>query len=117
MPAEYRFEEEGCWITEWWNHAQDPAASIVRARVAPACATRWHRLTGITERYVVLAGRGCVELGTGVCRQVGPDDVVLIPAGTPQRITNTGSTDLVFLAVCTPRFRPDAYAGLDAPAG
>jgi mannose-6-phosphate isomerase-like protein (cupin superfamily) len=26
-----------------------------------------------------------------------------------QRVTNTGEEDLVFLAICTPRFRPENY--------
>jgi len=40
---------------------------------------------------------------------VGANDVVLIPPGTRQRITNMGDGDLVFLALCTPRFRVEAY--------
>ena len=44
---------------------------------------------------------------------VGPGDVVVIPAGVPQQITNVGDADLVFYCVCTPRFRPDGYESLD----
>ena len=40
-------------------------------------------------------------------------DVVLIPPSCPQRITNTGSGDLIFLAICTPRFKQDAYEDID----
>lgn len=40
-------------------------------------------------------------------------DVVCIPEDTPQRITNTGTMDLIFFAVCTPRFRPENYIGLE----
>lgn len=116
MSDEYLFAAEGCWISEWWNTPQDEAASIARARVEPGITTHWHRLAGIDERYVVLAGTGSVDIGTEPARAVGPGDVVLIPAGTAQRIRNTGETDLVFLAICTPRFRADAYASLDDPA-
>jgi len=42
-------------------------------------------------------------------QEVGPGDVVLIPPSTRQRIANTGPGDLVFLAICTPRFAQDAY--------
>jgi oxalate decarboxylase/phosphoglucose isomerase-like protein (cupin superfamily) len=35
--------------------------------------------------------------------------VVLIPPSTRQRIANTGPGDLVFLAICTPRFTQGAY--------
>lgn len=44
---------------------------------------------------------------------VRPGDVVLIPRDTPQRISNTGDHDLVFLCLCTPPFTPDCYEGLE----
>src|SRR5690606_21488705 len=59
--AEYFFRE-GCHITEWWNVADDPALSVARARIAPGVTTRWHRLAGVSERYVILQGEGRVEL-------------------------------------------------------
>jgi len=111
-PVEYWFEE-GCWINEWWNTSDDPAISVARARVPAGGMTRWHRLTGITERYVILRGRGRVEVGDAPPREVGEGDVVLIPAGARQRIANCGEGDLVFLAICTPRFRFGAYVNSD----
>jgi len=104
---------EGCYITEWSNSDADPAASIARARVPAGSTTRWHRLEGITERYVILSGEGRAEVGDQSA-EVGPGDVVVISPGTRQRITAFGAVDLVFLAVCTPRFRPEAYIELDA---
>lgn len=100
---------ERCFILELSNSARDEALSIARARVAPGVTTRWHRLIGIAERYVILQGRGVVEVGDTPAQSVGPGDVVLIPAGERQRIANPGQDDLVFLALCTPRFRPQAY--------
>jgi mannose-6-phosphate isomerase-like protein (cupin superfamily) len=114
---EYWFEE-GCFITEWLNAAHDPALSIARARVTPGVTTRLHRLAGVTERYVILAGQGRVELvgsdgaltsADHYVSDVEPGDVVVIPPGVSQRITNIGDTDLVFLALCTPRFTRAAY--------
>ncbi|MGH8162408.1 MAG: cupin domain-containing protein [Gammaproteobacteria bacterium] len=112
---EYYFEAEGCWIAEWWNTPDDAAASIARARVEPGVITTWHRLDNIIERYVILAGRGRVEIGEAPPRDVTPGEVVPIPAGVRQRIENIGPDDLVFLAVCTPRFRPEAYESLTNP--
>jgi mannose-6-phosphate isomerase-like protein (cupin superfamily) len=54
-----------------------------------------------------------MEVGNLPAQDVSPGDVVLIPPGCPQRITNSGDEDLVFLAVCTPRFLPDNYEDLD----
>ena len=50
----------------------------------------------------------------GEIAPVAVGDRVLIPAGVPQRITNTGDTDLEFYCLCTPRFRPEAYVDLEA---
>ncbi|HSD40132.1 MAG TPA: cupin domain-containing protein [Rhodocyclaceae bacterium] len=107
------FFGEGCYITEWSNSSDDTAASIARARVLPGVTTRWHSLNGITERYVILAGQGSVEVGTLPAMPVEVGDVVVIPAGVRQRIRNAGQADLVFLAVCTPRFVVEAYVDLE----
>lgn len=109
---------ERCRILELSNTADDPALSIARARVAPGVTTRWHRLAGIAERYLILEGCGSVEVGDLAPQEVGPGDVVLIPQACRQRIANTGARDLVFLALCTPRFRQAAYEDLeDVAAG
>ena len=105
--------DEGCFITELSNIPEDADASIARARVLPGVTTRWHRLNGTTERYVILSGTSRVEVDELPAREVAPNDVVLIPAGYRQRITCTSAGDLVFLAICAPRFRPEAYEDID----
>jgi len=100
---------ENCFILELANDAGDPDLSIARARVLPGVTTEWHRVTGIDERYVILRGKGKVEVGDLPPALVCEGDVVRIPANTPQRITNVGDADLVFLAVCSPRFVVNAY--------
>jgi len=104
---------EKCFINELSNTPDDPDVSIARARVQPGKTTRWHRLVGTTERYVILEGTGRVELGSHPPQEVMAGDVVLIPPMMPQRIANTGSGDLIFLAVCTPRFRPGSYQDME----
>lgn len=105
---EYYFEE-GCHIVEISNSTDDEELSIAQARVEAGQQTQWHRLLGTTERYVVLQGEGLVEVGDSVHTRVSTGDVVIIPARARQRITNTGSVDLKFLALCTPRFRKSNY--------
>ncbi len=108
---------ERCRIVEVSNSADDPDVSIARARVGPGVTTRWHRLAGTAERYVILAGAGRVEVGDLPPQRVGPGDVVLIPPGRRQRIANVGAADLVFLALCTPRFRAECYEDVEGEAG
>jgi len=108
-PSKEFASQENCFILETDNDASDPAVSIARARVRPGVTTEWHRLDGIVERYIVVRGRGRVEVGDVPPTIVGEGDVVRIPANVPQRITNIGDEDLVFLCVCTPRFVQRAY--------
>jgi mannose-6-phosphate isomerase-like protein (cupin superfamily) len=109
---EYYFVE-GCYINELSNSSDDPETSIARARVLPGETTRWHRLHNTVERYVILQGQGEVEIGQLPPTTVRQGDVVLIPAGCRQRIRNAGETELVFLAICSPRFQPDAYEDIE----
>ncbi len=110
--TEYFFAE-GCFIIEWWNTSADEAVSVARARVEPGVTTRWHRLRNATERYLILEGWGRVEVSDLPPEEVGPGAVVLIPPGVRQRITNTGDADLIFLAVCTPRFTLAGYEDVE----
>jgi mannose-6-phosphate isomerase-like protein (cupin superfamily) len=108
------FFTEGCFITEGWNSPHDADVSIARARVEPGVTTRWHRLRGVTERYLILEGRGHVEVGDEPPEDVGPGAVVMIPPGVRQRITNRGDADLIFLAICTPRFTLTGYEDVES---
>lgn len=106
---EYYFHE-GCHILELSNSPADEDVSIARARVDPGQTTpRWHRLRGTTERYVILQGNGQVEAGDLPAHPVNPGSMVIIPSLQNQRIRNTGTDDLIFLAICTPGFQPDCY--------
>ncbi len=110
------YTSERCYITELSNTPDDPGASIARTRVEPGVTTRWHRLKGTCERYYILSGKGQMEIGKLPPKEVSAGDIVLIPSMEPQRITNTGPDDLVFLAICTPRFSIDAYEDIyDSP--
>lgn len=108
-----RYTDERCWILELSNDDTDPDVSIARARVACDVTTRWHRLVSTIERYVILEGEGRVEIGDRPARTMHVGDVARIPAGMRQRIANTGPSDLVFLAICTPRYRDDRYEDVD----
>jgi mannose-6-phosphate isomerase-like protein (cupin superfamily) len=106
------FFDEGCFINELLNTPQDSAVSIARARVAAGETTRWHRLQGITERYLIVSGQGTASIGDeDIVLTAG--DVVVIPAGVRQRIRNTGDEVLEFLAIWTPRFVVGAYEDLE----
>lgn len=112
-PAKEFYTSERCFITEVANHPDDPAVSIARARVEPGVTTAWHKLSRTAERYIIVSGQGRVEVGDLESSRVAAGDVICIPPDTPQRITNTGAEDLVFFAVCSPRFMPECYVSLE----
>jgi mannose-6-phosphate isomerase-like protein (cupin superfamily) len=114
-PATEILTAEDCHILESWNLPDDPGLSIARARVEPGVTTRWHRLRGIAERYLIISGQGVAEVEGMPPTAVAPGDLVYIPPDRVQRIRNAGPDDLVFYALCTPRFVPEAY--LDAQPG
>ena len=110
------YTEERCHILALTGSPEDPELSIARARVEPGVTTQLHALDGIAERYLIVQGRGLMEVGHSMARQteaVGPGDVVLVPPDIPQRITNTGDGDLVFYCLCTPAWREKAYRSME----
>jgi peroxiredoxin Q/BCP len=112
-PRDEFYTSEGCYIIEVSNSVDDPDVSIARARLEPGKTTRWHRLDGTVERYVILAGCGRVEIGAMPPTDVAVGDVVLIPPMCRQRIANTGAEDLIFLAICSPRYSDQAYEDIE----
>ena len=108
-PAEEFYTTERCHILEMSNAEDDEALSIARARIEPGVTTALHHVVDTAERYVILDGTGRVEVDALPPLDVVVGDVVLIPPDAMQSITNTGDEDLVFLALCTPRFRQENY--------
>lgn len=111
--SEEFYTDERCFILEIANDRHDEAVSIARARVEPKITTAWHKLENTVERYLIISGVGRVELGDLPAQSVATGDVVRIPAGVAQRITNTGESNLVFYAICTPRFEQKNYISLE----
>ena len=104
--------EERCDINELLNQAQDPHCSIAQAIVAPGETTQLHALKNTIERYIILSGTGMVSINHGDPEAVAYLDVVTIPAGVAQKIHNNGTTKLIFLCLCTPRFEQKNYLKL-----
>ena len=105
--------DERCDINELFNSDNDEACSITRATVATGLSTQLHALKNTIERYVILQGQAEVEINHQAARQVNHLDVINIKAGQAQKISNTGTEPLVFLCICTPRFKAENYINLE----
>jgi len=107
---------ERCFIFENWGlvSAGDKAVSIARARVEPKVTTKAHHLEGVQEIYLIAKGKGRIQIGGLEPEDVVKGGTVVIPAGTSQKITNTGKTDLIFYCICTPAFTQACYVDEEA---
>ena len=106
--------DERCFITECLNSEEIEEFSFAIARVRPAVTTQLHCLRDTKEIYIIRKGTGLVLVGQQEF-EISVGDSVIIPANTPQRITNlSNSEDLEFYCHCSPRFVPEAYENLEA---
>lgn len=110
-PGEF-WSSERCFISESLNDARWPEVSVARVRVEPGVTTQNHSLS-VEEWYVIESGQGRMSIAGAAARDVRVGDVVVIPKHAAQKIQNTGSEDLQFICVCTPRFSPDCYTSLE----
>jgi len=102
------FTSERCFIAENCR-SSDGKVSVARARVKAGVTTISHHLNEIDEIYIITKGAGIVQFENLEPTQVTAGDVVYIPAGASQKITNTGKSDLIFYCVCTPCFNQECY--------
>ena len=106
--TEYFFKE-GCFITELHNTPDDPVVSIAKVRVLPGETTQWHKLHDTRELYLILTGSGVAEKANQEPVILMPGEIFDILPDQQQRIHNPGPGELVFLAICTPRFKEENY--------
>jgi mannose-6-phosphate isomerase-like protein (cupin superfamily) len=102
---------ERCSVAENYHSAN---VSVARAIVKAGVTTVAHHLKGIEEIYLITSGQGTVKVGDLPPTEVTEGDVVVIPAGVSQKITNTGNNDLVFTCICNPRFTAQCYIDEEA---
>ena len=102
------FTPERCYILELWNCPQYKALSIAQARVSPGTTTAWHRLRGVRERYIVIAGRGRVDVGDLPSTEVVVGDLVFIPAALGSASPTLPTLTWSSTASVTPHLSPVA---------
>jgi mannose-6-phosphate isomerase-like protein (cupin superfamily) len=81
------------------NHNQ----SFAEATIAPGGQTVLHRHATSEEIYHVTHGQGLMTLGSERFA-IAPGDTILIPAGTPHNVRNTGTDPLRILCCCAPPY-------------
>jgi mannose-6-phosphate isomerase-like protein (cupin superfamily) len=80
--------------------------SLAEAELEPGASTRRHYHARTEELYVLLEGRGEMEVD-GSRAAVGAGDAVLIPPGARHQITAASRGPLRFLCCCAPPYADD----------
>jgi mannose-6-phosphate isomerase-like protein (cupin superfamily) len=79
--------------------------SLAHAKVKPGEITYAHRLKS-SEVYYVLEGEGEMYIDSEK-EKVSAGQAIYIPPNSIQRIRNTGISDLVFLCIVDPAWKPE----------
>ena len=66
--------------------------------IDPGCSLGYHEHHGESETYYILSGQGDYD-DNGTIRPVKAGDVTFTPDNHGHGLTNTGDTDLVFMAL------------------
>jgi mannose-6-phosphate isomerase-like protein (cupin superfamily) len=83
-----------------------PQHSVAHIVLPPGKSSLLHYHPEAEESYYILSGQARVLIGEEeVVLTAGT--AVLIPSPQPHKITNIGSEDLAFLAICVPAWAPD----------
>jgi len=76
-------------------------------RVAPGGYTSEHKIENRSEIIYVIEGEASVSVQM-VCKGLLPGDAIYIPQGIVQSVSNTGSSDLVYLSAMSPPYEEEA---------
>ena len=85
--------------------------SLAHAVLEPGNSSRPHRLKS-SEIYFVLSGEAEMHIDSDAA-PIRSGEAVVIPAGSVQRIRNTGGVPFVFLCIVDPAWRPEDEDILD----
>jgi mannose-6-phosphate isomerase-like protein (cupin superfamily) len=87
-----------------WTRARHQ--SLAEATVHPGGETAEHYHPRTEELYYFVAGEGRMRLGEEEA-DVAAGDCVVIPPGTPHKLSNAGPEPLILLCCCAPAYSDD----------
>lgn len=95
-------------LRELLHPERDPVAarySLAVAWLAPGAKSLPHSLA-TTEVYYIVRGAGVMHIGAEAA-DVRAGDAVYIPPGSAQWLENTGESEIEFLCIVDPAWRPE----------
>ena len=93
-----------------WHLLRSPSLSVIQERMPPGTAEQRHWHERAQQVFFILAG-GATFVVEGETVQLGPQESLHVPPGTPHRIANHGPADLHFLVISEPKAHGDRVNG------
>lgn len=88
-------------LRELWR--EEKLTSLAHVEMEEGAVSLLHRHHRTTELYFGLSGQGVIHVGEELL-VLKRDSVVVIPAGMPHKVVNTGTEPLRHLVQCAPAF-------------
>ena len=106
--ADYFTSRDGCRLCELLHPKNDPTLtmdmSLCHCILEPGEATAPHSLKEQTEVYYILSGEGQMHIGEEAAA-ISSGQTTSVPPGAMQWIANSGTDELLFLAICQPQWK------------
>ncbi|MCP1101489.1 mannose-6-phosphate isomerase-like protein (cupin superfamily) [Aequitasia blattaphilus] len=80
------------------NEMKDKCGLFGEIVIEPGASLGFHMHEGESETYYILSGEGIYD-DNGTTYPVGPGEVTFTPSGSGHGMVNSGSEDLVFMAL------------------
>lgn len=108
MKTSARTAEHYTWgsTCDGWHLLRSDSLSVIQERMPPGTAEQRHRHEWAQQVFFVLAGGAAFELD-GETVQLGPQESLHVPPGTPHCIANHCPVDLHFLVISEPKAHGD----------
>lgn len=78
---------------------KDKCGMFAKVTIKPGCSLGYHKHQGNNETYHIIAGEGLYDDNGKEKIKVKVGDTTFCPNGESHSIENTGSTDLIFIAL------------------
>ncbi len=86
----------------WNKNSPEALVTITRVAVEPGATQDRHAHESAEQIWLVEQGNGRLLLANGESEPLADGDVIRTPPGEVHGLTNTGTTELIYISVTTP---------------
>jgi len=99
----YRWGDDKC---DGWFLLERHDLSVIQERVSPEECEKRHYHQKSTQMFYILRGNAVMERDGARC-EMGEGDSIVVEPGVAHKFMNTGSADIMFLVISSPKSHGD----------